>query len=161
MPKFKFNKDILSVILPFLCPKEINACLYLDHFFHKTVSEYISYYNNNNNIEELVCPNCADWIYKNIKNIQTENHPIVEQLISNSKNVKILCETCDKLFYDDKDHTFFKYKGSRNYISFTIYTNNGEVLSILYYKDRNGQNLWEKYNIRDIHIHIHIDDNDN
>lgn len=162
------NQDTFNIICSFLNPKELIKFRFLSNVHNKWTNIYLTKAFKIINIEEYVCPKCANWLdYKeDISNYNEFNECYLTDLIKherfqsigrwmdnkhfdknfkqgNIERSKLLCDDCEyEEDYSDNSFENFRYKGSREYNIVYFYN----IYSwVVLYLIKDNKALWNEY----------------
>ena len=158
------NKDTYHIICSFLNPLELVSTRVLSKLHNMWTNIYIIKTMNTLNIEEYICPKCANWIDNEGRNDISDYNEFVDYFLTDNIKIarfrsveewfnkkyifdvsrkKILCYDCE-LEEDYNDNIFknFRYKGNRIYTLLYFYGIHSWC-SICLIKDDKG--YWNEY----------------
>lgn len=160
------HQDTFNIICSFTQAKELIKFRYLSNLHNTWTNLYLNKIYNKINIEEYACPKCSNLLdnkedisnynefsdYYLTDDIKTSRFDAIDQLI-NTKYIgkytqkversNILCDKCDyEEDYSDNIFQNFRYRGSREYIIFYLYSIHSWVALCLITDDKV---LWNEY----------------
>jgi hypothetical protein len=160
------NQDTFNIICSYLNPKELVKFSFLSNIHNKWTNIHLTKNFKKLNIEEYVCPICANWVedkedisnynefsdYYMTDDMKRLRFSSVEEWFGDSsyydyqiERSKILCDDCEyNEDYSENIFINFRYKGSREYTILYFYSTCSWVALCLKYKDKICWNEYRK-----------------